>query len=187
MRVFRRMAWAGLALVVALAGYLGVLQLTGNFHEVVPGGLYRSAQVTPDMLERAVRDHGLRSVLNLRGAAPDRDWYQAERAAEAELGLVHRDFAMSDRRQMSGDEMRALIAAMRDMPRPLLIHCRAGADRTGLAAALYLAAIEQAPEETAEAQLSLRYGHVSVPLLSRAWPMNLSFEDLEPRRCPENS
>lgn len=39
-------AIAGTAWTTALVfgGYLGVLQLTGNFHEVLPAELYQSAQ-----------------------------------------------------------------------------------------------------------------------------------------------
>ena len=45
---------------------------------------------------------------------------------------------------------------------------------------LYLAAISGADEETAEGQLSLWFGHFAVPALSDAWPMDQSWEQLEP-------
>jgi len=59
---------------------------------------------------------------------------------------------------LPAEKMDALIGHLRRGPAPVLVHCRAGADRAGLAAALYLAATGRAPEE-ARAQLSLRYGH----------------------------
>ncbi len=68
---------------------------------------------------------------------------------------------------------------MRDAPKPLLIHCLAGADRTGLASALYVAGVEGRGELAAEWQLSIAYGHVGVPVLSRAWAMNQTWEKME--------
>ncbi|MEM9277696.1 MAG: tyrosine-protein phosphatase [Pseudomonadota bacterium] len=43
---------------------------------------------------------------------------------------------------------------------PILIHCKSGADRMGLASVLYLHLIDQVPIEKALDQLSLRYGHI---------------------------
>ncbi|MDO5706646.1 MAG: hypothetical protein Q4G49_16470 [Paracoccus sp. (in: a-proteobacteria)] len=61
-----------------------------------------------------------------------------------------------------------------------MIHCKSGADRTGLAAALYVAGIAKGGEFAAEWQLSPRYGHIGIPWLSRAWPMDLTWEAMEP-------
>ena len=76
-------------------------------------------------------------------------------------------------------EIVRLVALMRDAPKPLLIHCRAGADRSGLAASLYLAAIDGAGEERAEAQLSFRFGHIGIPWLSETYAMDETWEALE--------
>ncbi len=43
---------------------------------------------------------------------------------------------------------------------PALMHCKSGADRAGLASALYLLLHKNAPVEEAIDQLHLRYGHV---------------------------
>jgi protein tyrosine/serine phosphatase len=69
---------------------------------------------------------------------------------------------------------------MRDAPKPILIHCRSGADRTGLASALYLAAIAKTNEKTAEGQMSIFYGHLGLPIMSRAFAMDRTFEMMEP-------
>lgn len=71
----------------------------------------------------------------------------------------------------------ALEQVMRDAPKPLLIHCKAGADRTGLASALYLGALEHQTRETAGWQLSILYGHIAIPWLSCAWPMDVTWRD----------
>jgi len=164
------------AIVLPLA-WAAHLRVSGNFHEVMKGELYRSAQPDADQLQDWVRDHGIRSVLNLRGAS-DGAWYVEETAAARELGLTHADFGMSAGKPLSQARSDQLIALMQQLPKPLLIHCKQGADRTGLASALYLAARGEG-EERAEGQISFRYGHVGLPFTA-AWPMDQSWEALEP-------
>lgn len=175
----RGLLLALLAAILLAAGYLGALQLSGNFHAVVPGEVYRSAQITAGSLRRYHDRVGVRSVINLRGADPGAAWYTEEVDAARELGIAHYDFPMSDRAVLTRDDAARLVALMRAAPKPLLIHCRAGADRTGLASALYLALIAGAGEQRAERQLSIRYGHIAIPRLSAAYPMDESWERLE--------
>lgn len=166
--------------IFALIGHLAYLHSTGNYHTVLADEVYRAAQVSAAQIAEHESQDGIRSILNLRGAFPGEAWYVEERSASAALGIVHADFRMSASAQISPDEAAALIALMREMPKPLLIHCRHGSDRTGLAAALYLAAIAGKAEAEAEGQLSLRYGHFAVPYLSDAYPMDETWERMEP-------
>lgn len=168
----------GLA-VVSLIAYLSYIHLTGNFDTLVAGEVYRSAQVRGSDLADYTKKYGIKSVLNLRGADPSSDWYPPEVSESARLGLVHANFAMSSSKMVTTDRVQELIALMRDLPKPLLIHCRQGSDRTGLASALYLAAISGADEDTAEGQLSLYFGHFAVPYLSVAYPMDETWEVME--------
>lgn len=179
-QIFRGMA-AGLGVaVLGLGGYLGWLRISGNHHTVIAGQLYRASQVTPGDLAAYRAEVGLAAVLNLRGAAPGAAWYDAEAAEAAALGVVQADFAMSAGTALTLAEAAQLVELMRSLPKPLLIHCKHGSDRTGLASALYLGAIAGQDEATAEGQLSLRYGHFAVPVLSAAWPMYATWERLEP-------
>ncbi|MFV0299990.1 MAG: tyrosine-protein phosphatase [Paracoccus sp. (in: a-proteobacteria)] len=168
------------ASLVALIGFLAYLQASGNFHEVSAGEVYRAAQMDGAQLERWVKTHHIASVLNLRGENPGQDWYDAEMATARKLGIRHIDFRMSASRELDRPEALALIEVMRRAPKPLLIHCQAGADRTGLASALYVAGVEGRGELSAEWQLSPRYGHIGIPWLSDAWPMDITWEDIEP-------
>ncbi len=170
---------AGSAALGILIAFLTYLQLSGNFHTVLPGELYRSAQVSPEQIATHRTEQGIRSILNLRGAYPGEAWYDDEISASAAQGIVHADFKLSASTALSPDEVTRLIALMRDLPKPLLIHCRSGADRTGLAASLYLADIAGKGEDEAEAQLSIRFGHFSIPYLSDAYPMDETWERME--------
>lgn len=171
----------GLVGALLLVGiYCGVLRLTGNFHEVIPGELYRSAQPSEASIALYGSRYGIRTIVNLRGANRGRDWYDREVAAVRALGIGHVDFSMSAGKELSLERASELVAILKTAERPILIHCETGADRTGLASALYLAAVANRGEEAAEAQLSIRYGHFSIPVLSQAFAMDETFEMLEP-------
>lgn len=179
-RIFRHGAIAGGLAIVTLIGHLVWLHFSGNFHTVLASELYRSAQVSSAQIAAHKEEQGIRSILNLRGAFPGEAWYDDEVAASEALGIQHVDFAMSASTELSTQQAQYLIDLMRDMPKPLLIHCRHGSDRTGLAVALYLGAITGRSEGDSERQLSLRYGHFAVPYLSDAYPMDETWERMEP-------
>ncbi|MDR6954006.1 protein tyrosine/serine phosphatase [Ancylobacter sp. 3268] len=168
-----------LGIVVLLIGvYLGIEQLIGNFHTVVAGELYRAGQVNADQLAGIQRDYGIKTVINLRGAS-NHPWYRDEVAESEKLGLTHIDFGLSAGRELTQKEVEQLIAIMRDAPKPILVHCKGGSDRSGIASALYVAAIAKEGEEAAEWQLSLFYGHFPIPFFP-AWAMDETFERIEP-------
>ena len=162
-------------LIAALmGGWAGLLQLNGNIHTVEPGVLYRSAQLDGPALEALIRRDRIATVLNLRGAAPGSLWYEREVAATAAAGAGHLDLGLSANRQPDGNTLAQLIEILRTAPKPLLIHCNSGADRSGLAAALFeLLDAHKSPREAAE-QLSFRYGHFPW-LTSRTGAMDATY------------
>lgn len=163
----------------ALGGYAAYLQVVGNFHTVIAGQLYRSAQPTPSQLDAYVKDHGIKTIINLRGEKQNAAWYQAEIRTAQELGVEHIDFGMSASKKLTPERADAIVAIMEAAPKPILVHCQSGSDRTGLVSAIYTNRIAGQGEDRAEGQLSFYYGHVSIPLISAAWPMDASWEDLE--------
>ena len=145
--------------VLSVGGYWGYLQYEGNFHTVAKGILYRSAQLSNSELEAAVERYDIKSVLNLRGTNVGSPWYDDEIAESRALGLVHYDYGISTKRFVTTRQITDILAILRNAPKPLLIHCMAGADRSGLVAALYRYAIAGASAQDADGQLSLLYGH----------------------------
>lgn len=179
-RVIRRLSVAAVAMVVVCGSALGLQRFEGNFHVVVAGQLYRSAQPSPDDIASYARTYGIKSVLNLRGAQPGAPWYEAEKATAARLGLTLIDFHMSAKSELSPARTRTLIAKLRSASKPILVHCSAGSDRTGLVSVIFSSQVAGIDEEAAEAQLSLLYGHFGIPLLSPTFAMDRSWEALEP-------
>lgn len=179
LRAARKAAAITLMISLYLGGYFGVLRLSGNFHAVVPRELYRSAQLSADALARYKIEYGIRTVVNLRGANPGKDWYDTEIAAADKMGIRHIDFRMSASHELSDPETAALMNLLRTAEKPVLIHCQAGADRSGLAAALYLGAISHQGRQASEGQLSLAYGHISLPWLG-AYAMDRTLAAVRP-------
>jgi protein tyrosine/serine phosphatase len=161
-------------LVAPVGGYSGMLAYTGNLHAVSDGVLYRSAQLSKQQFEAAIHDHQLKSILNLRGAHPGESWYDDEIAAAQEAGIRHYDYPMSAKRRLTKAQIEPILDIVRNAPKPLLIHCKSGADRAGLVSALFRLAIEQASPEEADQQLSLRYGHFPY-LTSKSGAMDETF------------
>ncbi|MBI4387409.1 MAG: tyrosine-protein phosphatase [Elusimicrobia bacterium] len=111
-----------------------------NFHSVSPG-LFRSGQPSGQGI-RALKAMGFKTVLKFNGPAwPER------RAAAPEMRLIH--IPMSFRNAPSFEQVDRAIEAIRTAPRPLLVHCRKGKDRTGFVIAAYRAAVEQMPLDAA--------------------------------------
>ncbi|MDL2409180.1 tyrosine-protein phosphatase [Rhizobium calliandrae] len=165
--------------VLGLGTYLAVVNLGDNFHPVIPGELYRSAQLTPKQLETYVHNNGIRTIVNLRGENKNQTWYDQEIDAARRLGVEHIDFKMSASQILTADRADQLVSILRSAPKPILIHCQAGADRTGLVAVIYSQQIGGIDQKTAERQLSIVYGHVGIPYLSGAFAMDESLENLE--------
>ncbi|WP_426238614.1 dual specificity protein phosphatase family protein [Pararhizobium sp. DWP1-1-3] len=170
---------AGCAAAVGLGTYLFAIQATGNFAEVVPGALYRSNQPTALNVADYAQRYGIKTIVNLRGSGQGAAWYKDEVAAARSLGIKHIDFRMSATQALTIEETNTLVTLLRDAPKPILIHCKSGADRTGLASVLYLNRIAGADEDTAERQLSIRFGHFSIPFLSPTYAMDANWEKLE--------
>ena len=129
-----------------------------NLHQIAPG-VWRSNQPSPGRLRRWHDKIGLRSVLNLRGKTAQ-GFYLFEAEACQKLGLTLNDLQLSAKQAPSREKLETLIKLFRTLEKPFLFHCKSGADRTGLAAAIYLLAIENRPIAEAQRQLSFRYLHV---------------------------
>jgi len=147
------------ALTLACAGgFYAYVESDGNLHVVDPSRLYRSRQLSGPELERAIGTYGIRSILNLRGPNPGRNWYDDEITISSARNLIHYDYGLSAFRRVSPAQLEDILRIIRNAPKPILIHCAVGADRTGLVSAVYLFS-RGASAKDAYGALSLRYGH----------------------------
>lgn len=77
------------------------------------------------------------------------------------------NFPLSSAKVVSVSEGEDLAEVMRTAQKPILIHCEHGANRTGLASAIYVGAVAKGSELFAELQLSPIYGHIPIPGIGR--------------------
>lgn len=149
----RALAW--LDFLFADHGLLRLVYL--NQHEVATG-VWRAGQPTPGQI-RAFARRGGRSVVSLRagrafGSLP------LERDACRSAGIAWHNLVIRSRGLPSRDEFHTIAAFFRSIERPVLFHCKSGADRAGFAAALWLMLCEGRPAAEAQRQLSPKFGHI---------------------------
>lgn len=140
----------------------GILRLFYlNAHRV--GGLagraalWRSAQPSPRDIRRFARA-GIRTIINLRGGRAHGAW-QLERDAAERHGITIVDLVIRSREAPDREVLLGLPEFFAALDYPALAHCKSGADRAGLFAALYRLVVERARAHAAMGELSLRKGH----------------------------
>lgn len=129
-----------------------------NLHTVEEGRFYRSAQLDGPGFTEQIQAHGLRTVVRLRGGGPGDPGFDAEAAAATAGNAKLVQLPMSARRYPTRAELLALWDTFEHGEYPMLVHCKAGADRTSLASALYV--LQRTGDlKAARAQLALTFGH----------------------------
>ncbi len=136
----------------------GILRSVWNNEAEIAPGVFRANHPSPARLAR-LAERGTRTILNLRGAS-DAPHYRFERDACAELGLTLVDFeGLSARKAPRRRTLVELLDTMRRIEKPMVMHCKSGADRSSLAAAIHLLAIEGAPLAEVRKQFSPLFVH----------------------------
>jgi protein tyrosine phosphatase (PTP) superfamily phosphohydrolase (DUF442 family) len=152
----------GAGALVGLSAEAGRVLIGSNEHTVIPGKVYRTAQLSQHHLEQVIAEKKIRTVINLRGLGPDQGWYLEDARATHSQGISQEDVTLSAKRFPPPSEIQRLIEALDRSDYPVLIHCAKGADRTGLASTIVQLLYTSCDLATARRQLSARYGHFPV-------------------------
>ena len=115
-----------------------LLDILYNFHWVREGEAARSSQAHFGGLKRLMQRHGLKAIVNLRGENSDLSWWRYEKRVCEALAARHLDAMLDSRKLPTRDMLARLMDTFDEAPKPFLLKCSGGQDRTGLAAALYL-------------------------------------------------
>jgi protein tyrosine/serine phosphatase len=142
---------AVLAIGLAVAGVWYVRDYRRNFACVVEGRVYRSGQPGVRHLEAWTKKYGLKTIVSLRGRVEGQNYRQVCRAADR-LGLTRVPLHLSSNSAPTRRDLRRLIETIETAAQPMLLHCHAGIERTGLASVLAAMAVgakdyDQAKEE----------------------------------------
>lgn len=154
-RCIRALILLVVLLVAAGGGYtLFVLCVMDNFHTVVPGQVHCSGQPSEKTLRKWISRYGLKTVINLRGRS-SLPFYRMEHEMLAGSGVTIIDIRFSADRMPTALWFRRFIEALATADRPMLLHCRDGIDRSGLASVIAAMAVGGQDYDTALDQLSV--------------------------------
>lgn len=140
-----------LALALTWAGGGKYYFIAKRFGVVVPGQLFRSGQISKWVQEDQWKAYGIRAVIDLTGNSPEDEDQQHEMTLARKLGFEHRRFPL--RGDGTGDiasyaNAVEAIVKYEKAGVPVLVHCSAGAQRTGGVVASYRMLIQGwTPEE----------------------------------------
>jgi len=110
------------------------LSLPKNFQVVRTGVLYRSGQMRPEHFDRVLREHHIRTVICLNPEPASA--FEADACGRAGTRFV--SLRMPGTGVGRPEDFEKVLAIVRDpSQQPVLVHCYAGANRTGATVALY--------------------------------------------------
>jgi tyrosine-protein phosphatase SIW14 len=133
---------AGLAILLIASGltvkYGRHYFLATNFGVVEAGHLYRSGYCEPRPLRRIIREYRVRTILTLLSDEPDTRAQQKEEAVVREEGVRVIRIPMPGDGRGTFEQLDRASDLMADAANePMLVHCHAGANRTGAAFVAY--------------------------------------------------
>lgn len=123
--------------------------------------LYRGGQPDAAGLEHIINRYSVKTVINLRGAEPEAQWWLVERGACQRRGVHLVDLPIGGHETAASKLKQFLEIATDPAKQPVFVHCEAGSARTGYVAAAYRIVVQnwtyrQAMKEAAALRFHLR-------------------------------
>lgn len=144
------------------AALLAALSACANLHTVEEDRVYRSAQPDGYHLRKWIWRYDLETVVRLRGGDAEDEDYNDEIDAVRAAGIDFVQVSLSATRFPDKEQLLALCDLFDRARYPLLLHCRAGADRAGMASAIYVL-LRTSDLDRAREELALfPYGHTGL-------------------------
>jgi len=127
---------------------------------VVPGAIYRSGQVSKWVLKDKLKEHKIQVIIDLNGIDSHDEHQVAEIKTARRLGIGHHRFPLSG--DGTGDirnyaKAIQVLADCQHEGKAVLVHCAAGAQRTGGVVAAFRVLLHGESPQRAYAELS-QYG-----------------------------
>ncbi|MGD0573150.1 MAG: dual specificity protein phosphatase family protein [Sedimentisphaerales bacterium] len=149
------------AIVIGLAiwAWFGGIEyhfIPKNFGVVEQGHIYRSGQISAKLIKKILKEHNIKVIINLTSMGPNNPDKRAEEKAAAELNIKVLRFPMSGNGTGDINDYAAAVAAIADAEKqnlPVLVHCVAGAARTGGIIATYRLLVQKIDPNIVEDEL----------------------------------
>ena len=139
----------------------GYLERQSNWGVVVPGRIYRSAEVSQFLIRQKLTGYKIGTIVYLSRDGDNNTSMMKERQVAAELNVPILEFPMNGDGLARPDRYSAALQAVYDATRqgkPVLIHCHSGAQRTSGVVAVYRVLVEGKSTREAVAEMK-QYGH----------------------------
>ena len=146
-----------LAIGISYFLYLDI-SFSNKIFAVVDGGIYRSGQLSETSLEEAIKEKGIRTIINLRGKISGSKWYIGENTVSDRYGVKLYDIGLDPNDLPRYRKLMTIASIIEKAEKPILIHCRRGIDRTGMVSAIALAIINDPQYSEIKNQFSITYG-----------------------------
>jgi len=159
------------AIIIGLAiwGWFGFIRyrvIPKNFGVVDSGHIYRSGQISAPLIKKILTKYNIRVIINLTSMDPNKpdkltcDKLAEEKAA-AELNIKVLRFPMSGNGTGDINDYAAAVTAIANAEKqnlPVLVHCIAGAARTGGIIAIYRLLVQKIDPNVVEDEIE-KYGY----------------------------
>ena len=136
----------------------GFLRLRFANHHPIGGGMFRENQPSPNRIAQWAK-MGIKTNVNLRGESP-KGFYLLEKEACEKHGITMVDFRVYSRDTHTPEKIRGAKELFESIEYPAVMHCKSGADRTGIMGVLYRHFHMGDSIEKAMEQLEFKYLHV---------------------------
>ena len=154
-----------LAIVIGLAiwGWFGFIKyqfIPKKFGVVVPGHIYRSGQISAPLIKKILTKYNIRVIINLASYDAGNSDKLAEENAAKQLNIQVSRFKMSGNGTGDVNDYADAVIAIANAEKqhlPVLVHCTAGAMRTGGIIAAYRLLVQKIDPNIVEDEME-KYG-----------------------------
>ncbi len=146
-----------LPVVLIALTYFVYPSIRNNIHTVIPGEVYRSAQLPHEKLDELIQKDHIKTIFNLRGSHVGELWYTLEFNSAKQNNIRFYNWSLPAHSMPTKEQLQHIITALDEAPRPILIHCKNGADRSGLVSAFALILYKNSNFTEADKQITYRY------------------------------
>ena len=127
-RIANIFLWCCVCFIISSCqSYANSNQLPGNFYKV-SDNVYRSEQPSLKEAEQ-LNKIGIKTIINLRSWHSDQD-----KIANTDMSEIRIDMRAEN---ITDEKIIQILKAIKNSPKPVLIHCWHGSDRTGVVIAMY--------------------------------------------------
>ena len=137
----------------------GILRFFWKSFFSLPGNMYRSNQPYPFQIQKYKKRYGIKSIINLRGERNCSSYYLEKEYCDRNNIILY-NFPFTSRDLPTKKIILDFFNLLDTIKYPVLMHCKSGADRAGIASCLYLIYKRRYNLQDAKKQLSFKYLHI---------------------------